>query len=84
MVHNDIRDALEYAAGILEQNDAGGTLPGRLRQIADDVNDLLIACEAFVSLAEKNFADWESETIALEAARLAALPAIAAARGETR
>ena len=45
MTHDNARDALEYAALLLEQQDAGGTLPGTLRQIADSHDGLLDACE---------------------------------------
>jgi hypothetical protein len=34
MTHDNAKDALEYAAALLEQNDAGGTLPNVLRNVA--------------------------------------------------
>jgi hypothetical protein len=48
MTHDNVRDALEYAAALLEQEDAGGTLPGTLRKIADSHDDLLTACEGLI------------------------------------
>ena len=60
MTHDNARDALEYAALLLEQQDAGGTLPGILRQIADSYDNLLATCEAIVKCVG-SWADWEDD-----------------------
>lgn len=37
MTHDNVKDALEYAAAVLEQLDAGGTLPHSLRHYAVEI-----------------------------------------------
>lgn len=57
MTHDNVRDALEYTAVLLEQLDAGGTLPDKLREIANDylnlqetVSELKIALKPFAAV----------------------------------
>ena len=78
MVHDNARDALESAALLLEQQDAGGTLPGTLRQIADSHDGLLAACE---KLVEAHANDEEADLDMIFEAEIMAAAAIAAARG---
>ena len=78
MTHDNARDALEYAALLLEQQDAGGTLPGTLRKIADSHEALLTACE---KLIEAHANDEEADLDMVFEAEIMAEVAIAAARG---